>query len=445
MYYACSRLGIAALFAGAVAFAQGCAGTTSDDGAAAESDLSAAIVIPPTSQHPYECGTHEACRQGFLDAFEVAKARTPSAEHSILSLPQGDGTTLPIDVAFFPAARNPNRRVLVLTSGIHGLEGFTGSSLQQLFMRESLPRALSAEVDVLVVHGINAWGMKNYRRVTQNRVDLNRNWFLSDEFPSGTDDASYDDFRSVFEPEGRASFSTWDFTQFIGTSLVPNLTSARNGALTKAAGQGQYRYPQGISFGGKGYEPHRALVVDALMRYVKGHHSVMAVDLHTGLGRRQLQLLPNPPKTTDLAQRQKAIFEVAGHTIESTGGSTFYSSHGDFSDFVCEYSQARLGASTCTNMLVEFGTVMPAQWEDDRLFGSVRDMKSSAYLLYLTIRENQMFHHGANDIPTIAAVRDEWTHMFRPQDSAWYEMVVDETRLMLPQWVERFASLQGEP
>lgn len=417
-----------------------CGGQVDDGAAAAASAAEVAISIPETSTHPYECDAHALCREGFLKAYEVAKARTPRAEHSVAELTDRNGETLPVDVAYFPAAQNPDKRLLVLTSGIHGLEGFTGSSLQQLFLREQLPGTLAAGVDVLVIHGINAWGMKNYRRVTENRVDLNRNWFLPDAFPSGMDDADYDTFRDVFEPQGRADFSTWDFTSFVATSLVPNLRSARSGALTKAAAQGQYRYPQGLSFGGQGYEPHRAIVVDALSRYVSGHTQVMAIDLHTGLGRRQLQLLPNPPKTEEIGQQQKALFEVAGRTIETTGGSTFYASHGDFSDFVCEYARARLGASLCANMLVEFGTVMPAEWEDDRYFGSLHDMKSSAYLLYLTVRENQMYHRGANDIPTIAAVRGEWTHMFRPTDSTWYEMVVDESRLMFPQWVTKFST-----
>ena len=44
------------------------------------------------------------------------------------------------------------------------------------------------------------------------------------------------------------------------------------------------------------------------------------MDLHTGLGRRELQLLPNPPYSARADELRKEIFEVNGLTIQETGG-----------------------------------------------------------------------------------------------------------------------------
>ncbi len=442
--YMSSRFGVGLFVTSVVALCSALPGCGVAEDATTASDAIGTAPIPAIATHPYECGTHADCRAGFLSAYEAAAAVTPGAVHSVSSIMSG-GDALPIDLAFFPAPVNRDHRVMVLSSGVHGLEGFTGSALQQLFLHEQLERTLAAGIDVLVIHGINVWGMQNYRRHTEARVDLNRNWFLPDEFPHDITDGEYDSFRGVFEHDERAHFSNLDFTHFVAANLVPNLRSARSGALTKAAAQGQYSHPEGISFGGNGYEPHRAVVVDALNRYVTGHANVMALDLHTGLGRRQLQLLPNPAPSEVALRDQKAVFEVAGRTIEATGGATFYSSHGDFSDFVCDYARAKLGATMCTNMLAEIGTVMPAAWDDDRWFGGITDLKKSAYLLYLTVRENQLYHHGATSLAAIHGIRDEWTHMFRPTDNTWYEMVVSEGRTMFPAWIDRFATYSPTP
>lgn len=405
------------------------------------SSLSFSVTSPAQASEGYFCVDYDECTSLFAQAAANKKSQIVGADHWFAKLSENGDQDLKIGFGFFPSSGNGQKKLLIMSSGIHGLEGYTGSAVQRLFLEEMLPQVNRQNVDVLMIHGINAFGMKNQRRHTADRIDLNRNWFASDEFPQEVDDAIYDDFYDILNPKSQASFGNFDFMHFIANSLVPNISSIQSGTLTKAAGQGQYRYPKGLSYGGQQAEPHRKLVTDVLDQFVPNYEHVLAMDLHTGLGRKELQLLPNPPYSPRAGELRKKIFEVNGRTIQETGGTDFYMSHGDFSDFICQYSESKFNTPTCANMLIEFGTLMPASWEQQDVMTMVKNYIRQAYTLYVAIRENQAFNFGATSIQEGRDIRQAWTDMFNPADSKWRQMVLDETRTLFPKFLERFADL----
>ena len=78
------------------------------------------------------------------------------------------------------------KKVLVVISGTHGVEGFTGSAIQADFLQQLTSKhwQLADDTAVLLIHGLNAWGMAWLRRCEQTGVDLNRNFidFCSELF-----------------------------------------------------------------------------------------------------------------------------------------------------------------------------------------------------------------------------------------------------------------------
>jgi hypothetical protein len=66
--------------------------------------------------------------------------------------------------------------LLLVCSGTHGNEGFCGSFCQTAFIEEGIIDAWRGAVAVLLVHAVNAYGFSHIRRVTENNVDLNRNF-----------------------------------------------------------------------------------------------------------------------------------------------------------------------------------------------------------------------------------------------------------------------------
>jgi hypothetical protein len=350
-----------------------------------------------------------------------------------------DDGELTIDFAFVPAPE-PTGRLLILSSGVHGIEGYTGSALQALFLSTLLQPTLASGTSVLLLHGMNPYGFRYWSRFTVDRVDLNRNWFASEEFPTTLDDSLYDGFLSVFNPDGPASFGDLDFFWFAVRHLVPSLGSIQSGALTRAAGQGQYRYPDGLEFGGQAFQPQKAIFLSQVGPFLDAFDQVLHLDLHTGLGHRRMQLLPNPPVDALQGELRHQIFEADGKTIETTGGAGFYSSYGDFSDFVCEMAYQH-GASECTNMLLEYGTLIEDYWREwPYSVGVLKENIEEAYTLYLSVRENQLHRPGAPTTEDAGAIDSAVHDLFYPHDQDWRVMVMAESLTYWPKFIARFAA-----
>src|SRR5690242_12435836 len=110
------------------------------------------------------------------DRFREAAVRAGARMESLPIAAKGPGEeTLEIDIAWFGAAKP--RRVLLHSSGLHGVEGFAGSAIQ-LQLLNDVPK-LPDDMALIIVHILNPYGMSWLRRTNENNVDLNRN-FLDD-------------------------------------------------------------------------------------------------------------------------------------------------------------------------------------------------------------------------------------------------------------------------
>ncbi|MFM8989295.1 MAG: DUF2817 domain-containing protein, partial [Alphaproteobacteria bacterium] len=84
------------------------------------------------------------------------------------------GERLFCDVARLGPARAA--RALVTMSATHGVEGHCGSGAQVATLREGLLRDLPRDTCAVAIHAINPHGFAWSRRVTEDNVDLNRNF-----------------------------------------------------------------------------------------------------------------------------------------------------------------------------------------------------------------------------------------------------------------------------
>ena len=104
----------------------------------------------------------------------LAGARGLAVESHLHPLRGPAGELLAVDVVRDGPADAPN--VLLTTSGVHGVEGHVGCGIQAGLLRMG-PRELGDEATALVhVHAVNPYGFAWTRRVTQENVDLNRNF-----------------------------------------------------------------------------------------------------------------------------------------------------------------------------------------------------------------------------------------------------------------------------
>ena len=173
--------------------------------------------------------------------FRAAATAVGAALHSIALPAEGPrGEALCIDIAWLGALRP--RRVFLHTSGVHGVEAYTGSAAQ-LALLDS-PPAPGPQDALILVHVLNPFGMAWLRRANERNVDLNRNFLLNGEHWSGAPEL-YSALDPLLNP---ASPPAHD-----GFSVRAAATVMRYGfhRVKQAVAEGQYEFPRGLFFGGK--------------------------------------------------------------------------------------------------------------------------------------------------------------------------------------------------
>ncbi len=80
------------------------------------------------------------------------------------------------------AASGSRTSALVVSSGVHGVEGFFGSAVQLAFLEKLPPDWRPPEgAAVVLIHALNPFGFAWQRRFNEENVDLNRNFLLAEQ------------------------------------------------------------------------------------------------------------------------------------------------------------------------------------------------------------------------------------------------------------------------
>jgi hypothetical protein len=225
-----------------------------------------------------------------------------------------DGDDLSTDVALIgPAGAE---RFLVMISGTHGGEGFCGSGAQIDWLRRGEASRLPSGLAVLMIHAINPYGFAWLRRVTEDNVDLNRNWIdFSAPLPAN---AGYDALAGAIVPK------TWtDAAQRESADALADFAREQGPmGLQQALSGGQYKHPTGIFFGGAGPTWSRRTQTAIFETWLGGAGRVGIIDYHTGLGPWGYgeQIITDAPPSTGY-ERARAWYGAA-ITCPAAGTST---------------------------------------------------------------------------------------------------------------------------
>src|SRR4051812_39437937 len=92
--------------------------------------------------------SYEASRETFL---QMAKRLPLPAEVRRWPISSRTETDLSVDYVYLPPLKEA-RKLLVITSGIHGSETYAGAAVQFQFMQEILPRLKRDHIGVWIVH-----------------------------------------------------------------------------------------------------------------------------------------------------------------------------------------------------------------------------------------------------------------------------------------------------
>jgi hypothetical protein len=129
-----------------------------------------------------------------------------------------------------------------------------------------------------LVHAINPYGFAWLRRVTEENVDLNRNWIdFGGQLP---ENAAYDQLADAAVPREWTPESQAKSAQ----ELLAFAEKYGALALQQALSGGQYKHAGGVFFGGKGPSWARRTQEAIYGEYLAQAGHIAIIDYHTGLG-----------------------------------------------------------------------------------------------------------------------------------------------------------------
>ena len=370
----------------------------------------------------YFQNSYDECRKNFILSANKINKKFQKVTISKLKIESKKDPDLTINYCYVPAQKK-SKRLLILSSGVHGIEGYVGSAVQQMFMEDLLVNMNLSEMGVLLIHGMNPYGFKYNRRVTENNVDLNRNCSNDIKLYKSIN-AGYSDLYTMLNPKGEVSLKSVK-NMFFQVNAIQKIIQYSMGTLRQAILQGQYQYPEGLYFGGNELEPSIRAITPVLKQIAKNYAVVFNIDLHTGYGARgTLHLFPNPINDKKLKNDLETIF--SGNHIDWGDGDDFYTVTGDFTSYIGRI----IPKQYYIPMVFEFGTL-----DSQTTMGSIRS-------LHNMIVENQGFHHNYKTEKDETKINKGVLEMYYPSSENWKSKAIEDAKIILSKSMKQFQSIE---
>jgi len=346
--------------------------------------------------------SYEASRERFRFSLGRVTPRWPSSRIETHALHAGEGG-LSIEVLHAPATGKA-QHTLLITTGEHGIEGFAGSAVMELAIREVLPTLDPELTSLCLVHAINPWGMKHEQRTNEANVDLNRNFVVSwDAVPRSGD--GYRSLRHIFQPRGPMPSVGWNHLQLAG-QVMRLVLVGKSSMLRQALLAGQYDEPAGLYYGGTGWQPETQIMRQVVSDCLNAAPHLVHVDLHTGYGPRERMSVVNsgldPVPSAQWAKRIDYPNVVAATSKE------FYRIEGDMIDYMYRTREATTPATAMYATCFEFGCLgdsLPAQIDS----------------LWRAVASNRLRQQYAVSEAVADKVRKLWREAYCPSEPSWEE------------------------
>ncbi|MGO1118930.1 M14 family metallopeptidase [Rhodovibrionaceae bacterium A322] len=257
------------------------------------------------------------------------------------------GEELATDVAWDGPA--DARKVLVMLSATHGVEGFPGSAAQLDWLTNLRQQPQPEDFAVLLVHAVNPHGFAWQRRVSEEGIDMNRNYVdFSQPLP---ENPGYDELHSALVPD------SLDPAHLADCETRLKAFQEKHGAyaFSIARSGGQYTEPGGVFFGGKAPAWARRTLESIITEHRLADRELVAVvDYHTGLGPYGYgePICDHPVDSINVARAKSWYGDSV--TQPSLGTSSSPPKHG-----LNERGWERMLGDKVTFIALEYGTYQP--------------------------------------------------------------------------------------
>ncbi|MEW5784780.1 MAG: M14 family metallopeptidase [Bacillota bacterium] len=355
--------------------------------------------------------TYAASRDRFKQSLDLVRRRWPQAALHTGPARGGDGGPA-TDLIKAPPLES-NSQVIIFTTGLHGIEGYVGAAVLQLFIHEYLPLLNPKNTGLVLVHAINPWGMQQRRRTNENNVDLNRNFIYDWDALDTALNPDYDAFQPLFNPAEPVSPAA---VRHFYCRLLRALLGPGASRLKRAFTLGQYRYPAGLYYGGSGYEAAARMMIEQFDEVLRRYQRLLLLDMHTGYGPHDTMTVVNSFLEKRSSAEMRAAFDYPA--VAKTNPDEFYEIRGDMVDFLYTYAQNRYPDRSLYATSFEFGTL------GDSLCASIRTLKTIIF-------ENMLHRCGAVGPETARRVKTGFDALFAPRARGWREKAAMDARRAL--------------
>ena len=350
---------------------------------------------------------YDDVRAHLLETVENLKAEGYDAQLSSYAIDEAEG--LYIDNVYIPATEKETN-LIVITTGVHGIEGYIGSVMLDVFWEE----IYSTEVDkentgVLVVANVNPYGMKYHRRYNENNVDLNRNFILDWESFDTAVNTDYPKVDTFLGPQKSMGNILLHEAGFYG-SLVKEVVQDGADVISNALLGGQYEYAEGVYYGGSGDEVSTTYLKGVFKNTLESEYeNIVHIDVHSGYGPRYNMVIFNSvfDKTTEA--ESVALFNY--DNVIAVDSESFYPTTGDTTDYYYRLNEAMGNETSLYSTCFEFGTI------GDSFIDSIISMK-------YTIEENQNHWYPSSNNVTNEIIKERYQELFYPTEKEWREKTV---------------------
>lgn len=355
--------------------------------------------------------TYEESRGRFIDTLPLIRQVFPDAE--LFSHKLAGDEDLTIDLISSTPLRKD--RVFILTTGLHGIEGYTGAAIQQLFIRDYLQRLQPESTGLLLVHAINPWGMKHRRKVNGNNVDLNRNFNqFAHEFDIQSNPSARKLEKLVY-PQKPVNAGWYDRTAFILQVLGAVIRLGKKDFMAGSL-MGQYCFPDGIYFGGETWQEETILMMDLFQKTLAEYPQVLHLDMHTGYGPRYQMSLVNSIREPSSSAELSSRFNYP--LVQKTDASEFYAINGDMIDFMHRLKTGYPNVKRLYSSSFEFGTY------GDTIPDGIRSLRTMVF-------EMQSSRFGVKNESSRSCIRKQFDDLYDVREPDWVKKAISDAHCAL--------------
>ncbi len=339
---------------------------------------------------------------------ELARAAGAEQEQHSISIATKPEDALTIDIATLGSDKP--KWTVVISSGLHGVEGYFGSAVQLAWLSGLQPSVAGKDGDgrFVLIHGINPYGFQALRRTNEDNVDLNRNFLTAPADYRGAPNGyrALDGLLNPASPQSLADlFYLKAFWQIWRIGLP---------ALKESIAGGQYEYARGLFYGGSGLAQSAKIILDNFERWIAGATDVLHIDLHTGLGKYGAYklLVVDPPGSPAIDWYRKVFGERVVEATAQADGTAY-----------------KLRGTMAASLAHKLAGI------DYRCAGAEFGGYSVLRVLAALRAENRAHHYGRPSDASYQRAKAELRECFCPGDSSWRETALRKALRVIDQGI----------